>query len=112
MKRVGDLSVKDQTLQQKKAVRNLIRKLKNRGKKPYNSRAGVVRASIKGVYFEVSAITFKWRRTRSTGKFKWSSSSGCDNFLLLAEKEVSRGKQWVINKELEEITYVKRSEVA
>jgi len=98
MKIVSDLSVKNQTLLQKKAVRSLIRKLKNRGKKPYNSRAGVVRASIKGVYFEVSAMTFKWRRTRSTGKFKWSPSSGCDDFLLLAEKEVIRGKDWVINK--------------
>tara|TARA_R110002126_G_scaffold80580_3_gene199496 strand:- start:302 stop:619 length:318 start_codon:yes stop_codon:yes gene_type:complete len=101
VKRVGNLSGKGQTIEQKKAVRGLMSKLKKLGKKPYNSRSGVVRVSIKGVYFEVSAMTFKWWRTSSSGMYRWRLSSGAGDFVTLAEQEVIRGKEWLLNQELE-----------
>lgn len=102
MKKVGNLSGKGQSLEQKKAVKSLMNKLRRLGKKPYNSRAGVVRVHIKGAYFEISAMTFKWWRTRTSGMYGWRLSSGVDDFLSLAEKEVARGKEWFTNKEQEE----------
>jgi hypothetical protein len=95
MRKVKNLSGgKSQTEQQKKAVNSVMAKLKRRGKKPYRSRPGVVRVSIKGVYFEFSAITLKWWRTRTSGGVIWRDSGSVDGFIELAEAEVARGKAW------------------
>jgi|GEM_PF-3796609 len=102
MKRVNDLYSVNGTIEQCKAATKALRRLKKLGKKPYHSRPGFLRVSIKGVYFELSALTFKWARTQSSGTYIWKNSLSVDSFIELAFAEVIRGRQWKKDKDAKE----------
>ena len=89
MKRVGDLVCKSKTQDQKKAVRSAVAKFKRRGRKPYPNGLSMIRVSIKGRYFQYSAISGKWSYAKSIGKDYWRSSESIDEFIEKAEKMVN-----------------------